>query len=566
MATTPHPLHVRPRASLAMPHRQRRRGGPVLLVLAWVSLLAACTPIMLERAPERPDTPWAGPAPNAPGEPARGVAEADPANGTAATPTSSGYGVPRGITLPALQPPAVPIDPERPMDLVELIDIAQRENPLTRQAWNAARSAALGVGMVEATFLPVLSANVLAGKLNTRYPLKHSILGHDAIHVRNTGVMPLLALSWLLFDFGQRAALLEGAEQASFAANVLFNAAHQKVIHDVTEQYYQYSTARERVDLAQRALNQQKQVLAAAQARLEGGVGTSLDTALARQAVAQARLHEVNSQGLERTTRLALLRAMGLSPDTPLKVAEPAPDALPPATSPLTRQALQQALSQRPDLVAQYAAVQAARANVRASEADFLPKVFLGAAYGYQRNGFQAGNLPQIQIPSTSNGVMVGVTLPLFDGGLRRSRLRAAEIDAEQAQNNLQSLQRDALNEMVAAETALQSALQSHDTAVELVKTARTAYDAALASYREGLGTLTVATEAATQLLQARQARADARMASQIAAANLAFATGAMIRPQENWLPLAATAPLPPAPGSPPQAAGQAGSRASASK
>lgn len=534
MAVTPHRL---PASPAARPARPRHGPQPGWAVLALACMLAGCTSVTLERAPERPDAPWSGPAPSHQAGHATAPAESGIAGGSPIQADQSGYGVPPGIALPPLPPPGVQIDPQHPLNLVQLIDIAQRENPLTRQAWNAARSAALGVGMVEATFLPMLSANVLAGRLDSRYPLKHDILGHDAIHVRNTGVMPLLALSWLLFDFGQRAALLEGAEHASFAANVLFNATHQKVIRDVTDQYYQYMAARERVDLAQRALGQQRQVLAAAQARLDGGVGTSLDTALARQAVAQARLHQVNSQGLEKTTRLALLRAMGLPPDTPLKIADPAPAPLPTAVDPLTRQALQQALSQRPDLVAQYAAAQAAQARVRASEADFLPKVFLGAVYGHQRNGFQAGNMPQIEIPSTSNGVMLGVTLPLFDGGLRRSRLRAAEIDAEQARDDLQTLQRNALSEMVAAETALQSALQSHDTAVELVKTARTAYDAALASYREGLGTLTVATEAATQLLMARQARTDARMASQIAAANLAFATGAMVQPHEHWLP-----------------------------
>ncbi len=52
--------------------------------------------------------------------------------------------------------------------------------------------------------------------------------------------------------------------------------------------------------------------------------------------------------------------------------------------------------------------------------------------------------------------------------------------------------------------------------------------DGSLPTALAGLGTVTVATEAETGLLDARLAKADAHAASLIAAANLAFAVGAM--------------------------------------
>ena len=45
--------------------------------------------------------------------------------------------------------------------LTELIDVAERESPQTRVAWQRARNAAIGAGMVESTYLPVITANVL---------------------------------------------------------------------------------------------------------------------------------------------------------------------------------------------------------------------------------------------------------------------------------------------------------------------------------------------------------------------------------------------------------------------
>ncbi|HAM50843.1 MAG TPA: hypothetical protein DCP92_09200, partial [Nitrospiraceae bacterium] len=57
-------------------------------------------------------------------------------------PDLSGY---TRVLKPAEQSP---IDPQKRYDLVELIDLAQRLNPETRAAWEAARQAAIGVGLV----------------------------------------------------------------------------------------------------------------------------------------------------------------------------------------------------------------------------------------------------------------------------------------------------------------------------------------------------------------------------------------------------------------------------------
>ncbi|PWF23292.1 TolC family protein [Corticimicrobacter populi] len=490
-------------------------------------LLAGCAGQALDRAPASSDRPWRGSAPDGISQQ---VSEAP----------IDGFGVPyiRALSQPASGQAAISLQ-EGAYDLAQLIDLAQRENPQTRQAWNHAREAALATGLVEATFLPQLSANVLTGHQRTRRPLPTDIAGISDIDTKVQGTVPSLALGWLLFDFGQRAALLEGAEQLSFAANVLFNGIHQKVIRDVTDQYYQYEAARSRTRLAHEALANQKAVEAAAADRLRGGVGTTVELAVARQAVSQAQFHLVNSEGLERNIYLALLGAVGLPPTARIEVAAPPVRFLPGPDSALTQEALDMAIARRPDVVAAYAAAKAAEAGIRAAEAEFLPKVYLGAVASHSRTSFDVRGLPTLSQQATSRGVLLGVSLPLYDGGLRRTQLQRAEIRHESARETLQTLQRDAVREMVAAETMLNSALQGHQAADDLVRTAQTAYDAALAAFESGVGTITLATEMATRLLEARQARADAYSMALVMAANLAFATGAMIHPQEDWLPAA---------------------------
>lgn len=492
-------------------------------VLAAMTLSACTSP--LTRAPAAPERPWQGSLPSA------------ESSASETSPQALGFSVPAIPVSPTFAP-GVQIDPQQALGLVQLIDIAQRENPDTRQAWDRARQAALTVGLVEATFLPMISASVVGGRQSTRVPVDLMFFGNRNVNTEVTGITPAVTLGWLLFDFGERNALLEGAEQLSFASNVLFNASHQKVIRDVTDQYHQYTTARRRSGLAAEALHNHKQVEQAVSERVRAGLATTVELAIARQAVAQARLFQVTSQGLEKTVYLALLRAVGLPPNQALNVADPVDQPLPAPADPLTEARLLQAMSQRPDVVAAYAGVKAAEAGVRAAEAEFMPKVFLGAVAAKNHNHFDVRGLPTLSAQATTRGVLLGVTVPLYDGGLRRTQLKQAEIRVSQAEQALKTLQQDAVREMVAAETVLHSALQSHQTAEDLVTTAQTAYDAAFEAYREGVGTITLATEAATKLLEAKQARVDARSASQLAAANLAFVMGAMITPRDQWLPV----------------------------
>lgn len=505
-------------------HRHRNnRGLRVLLSVLMTASLTACADLALDRAPVSAHTPW---------QPNSNAIETGA--GTPVNP-ATGFSIP---AVPALGkiPQTTDIDPEKPLSLPELIDIAQREHPETRLAWNRARQAALAVGMLEATFLPMLSANVVGGYQRTRHPLPNSIAGVSAIDTELSGVVPALALGWLLFDFGQRAALRDAAAELSFAQNVLFNATHQKIIRDVTDQYYQYNTARMRTVLANETLANQHAVEKAVLTRQKAGVATTIELALARQAVAQAKLRRVESQGLERNTWLGLLAALGVSPTTQLTIAEPVQRTLPAALDPLTEKIISEALTRRPDLVAGYAAVKAAQAGITAAEADFLPKVWLGAIAAHNRVTFDVVGLPGLSQTATSRGVLVGVSLPLFDGGLRSARVQEARMRAENAQTALEHQQKTAIREIVAAETLLQTTLQSAHAAAELVKTAGTAHDAALTAYKAGVGTVTVAIETASQLLTARQAWTDAWNASLVAAANLAFVMGDMTVPKESWL------------------------------
>lgn len=500
-----------------------------VIAVAICVVLAGCATDALTLAPVSPNTPWQGAPPNT-------ILEGD-TGGTGDTgeapDVTAGFGVPP-VHAASVLPATLAINPEHVYSLPELIDIAQRENPDTRLAWNRARQAALAIGVTEATFLPMLSANVIGGWQKTHTPV-HLLPDNFSVDTELHGVVPALALEWLIFDFGQRKAIADGARQVSYAANVLFNGTHQKIIHDVTHAYYQYGAARAQVTIAEQALKNSLLISTAVDERQKAGLATVVETAQANQQVAQAKLRHVNAQGLESTAYQTLLASVGMPSVTRLQVSEPAKHPLPETNTALTDEAIQLALSQRPDVLASYAAIKAAEAGIAAAEAEFLPKVYLGAVAANNRTGFQIGGLPQLRQHTSSASVLLGVTIPLFDGGLRLARLKDAQIQADMAADVFQQAQQLAMREMIAASDMLRSALASYQAASELVMTADTTYTAALEAYRHGVGTVTVATTAATALLDAQQARIDARTASQTAAANLAFVMGAMTSARDSW-------------------------------
>jgi outer membrane protein len=131
-----------------------------------------------------------------------------PANAVpAATPASR-----NDLTLPPNFTPGMPIT------LAQVVDIALANNSTTRLAWLQARAAQAGVGSAESAYLPEVDVDAQIANLRTTSTAAQTTFG------------PSLALNYLLFDFGGRAATVEGARQALIASDFLHNQAIQDVI------------------------------------------------------------------------------------------------------------------------------------------------------------------------------------------------------------------------------------------------------------------------------------------------------------------------------------------------
>lgn len=436
--------------------------------------------------------------------------------------------------IPQFELTKLALAPEEPaenqrLDLPDLIDLAQRNNPLTRIAWNEAQQAAIAAGMVKATYLPLLTANVIGGYRRSKNDdsLNIGFIGLDwKSHTTVKGVVPSLNLAWLLFDFGEREALHEAAQELAFASASKFTTVHQATVFNVTRTFYEFNTARQRTSLAQEHLKNTKALELAAQERYQMGVGTSIEVAQAKQLTAQANLHLVQRQAIERDSYQALLGAVGVRPDSKLHIAPNTQKALPLFEELPSYEALQQALAYRPDLIAVDAARRAAEKNIESARANFLPKVTLFGGIAAGKVNLSLQNIGDTSPQSNSTSVLLGITLPLFDGGLRRMHLHEAESRAAAAKELVRKTQNDALLEMHLAVNALRSALEAYNAASLLVQAAAITSEAATDAYKHGIGSMILATEASNGLLDAQEAQALAHSAAFIASANVSFVMG----------------------------------------
>ena len=420
--------------------------------------------------------------------------------------------------------------------LPELIDIAERENPETRIAWERARNAAVSAGMAANTYLPIITANVLGAYQGATG--QSSSFGSTVRSSGNVyGSVEALSLQWLLFDFGGRKNIVDAARKISDSSNISFTGAHQRVIYAVSISYYAYLASVQRHQTAIKSMANARDVETATESRYKHEEGTVIETAQARELTAQSQLTVVQTQGAEQEAYATLLAAMGVSPLAKIRIAPVEHHPL--STNDLVPvdQFVHDALARRPDVLAAYSDVEASQASVRAAKARNRPKIFLSSTGAYVSGQLGLTAIPSIgeQLPTLNisgnqwNGtVMLGVSIPVFDAHQRADAIRQAKNNEDQATATLDQVRVNAIREIVSAQNKLRTSLAANDAAAVLKSTAQTTYDAALDSYRHGVGTVTTAIDAETHLFQAEVAEDDAYTSSLSAAATLAFATGTL--------------------------------------
>src|SRR6267378_1120763 len=442
----------------------------------------------------------------------------------------------------------VSINPRKIYGLAELIDIAERNNPDTRVAWERARQAAAAVGLSESAYYPFLVASAAAGYDRAFIPFptlavnQKKLLTNPGLNdVKITGGGSLVTESrlyraelnakWLLLDFGERSAVVASAREQLMMANVGFNATHQKIVFQVTDRFYQLGTARQKVLVARSSLEAAQTVEQAAQARVDNGLATKPELLQAQQQSAQSAFDVEATTGLESDARVALAESIGLLPTVPLSVADLGQRSTSEQTNGSVDELIARALSQRPDLVAKLANVHAKQNEIRKVRAEYYPKVAIDAHVSETELDVSINNSKYFGDNRPTFGAFLTASVPIFDGFARRHKMEMAEAELHGAENELAGARASAVREVWKAYTDFKTALRKQESAAKLVTASQNAFDAVLESYKQGLSTFPEIVSAQRNLASARSVSHDTQSAIFTTATALALSTGDLARP-----------------------------------
>ncbi|MBI3055051.1 MAG: TolC family protein [Betaproteobacteria bacterium] len=179
---------------------------------------------------------------------------------------------------------AAPAGLNGPVSLAQLTDLALRLNARTRQAWLQARAEAATLGVERADEWPQINA-LLSHNLGR--PISGTTGTASSVQTRYG---PNVTLSYVLFDFGQRAANIEAANYRLLAANLAQNRVLQEVAFQVEQAYYRVLAFDYLVRASRESLTKFETALDAAQRRRSSGLATAGDEYRAETQVGQARL------------------------------------------------------------------------------------------------------------------------------------------------------------------------------------------------------------------------------------------------------------------------------------
>ncbi len=451
----------------------------------------------------------------------------------------------------------VSINPRKIYGLAELIDIAERNNPETRVAWERARQAAAAVGLSESAYYPFLVASAAAGYDRAFIPFPTLTVNptHPSLsNVRITGGGSLvteaqvyrgeLNAKWLLLDFGERSAVVAAAREQLMIANVGFNGTHQKIVFQVTDRFYQLGTAHQKVLVSQSALEAAQTVEQAVQAHVDNGLATKPELLQAQQQSAQTAFDVEATTGAESDARVALVESIGLLPTVPLKVADLGQRSTSEQANGSVDELIERALWQRPDLVAKLANVHAKQDGIKKVRAEYYPKVAIDAHVTETELDVSIAHSPYFGDHRPTYGVFLTASVPIFDGFARRHKMEMAEAELHGAENELAGARDSAVREVWKAYTDFKTALRKQDSAAKLVTASQNAFDAVLESYKNGLSTYPEIVSAQRNLASARSVSHDTQAAIFTTATELALSTGDLARPSARPLRPSAVRPL----------------------
>jgi outer membrane protein len=321
-----------------------------------------------------------------------------------------------------------------------------------------------------------------------------------------------------LADFGERAANVEMAMMALYAAGWETQWSIQSVMAQVLENGYLTHLAQDTLEALDASLVDAKKMVDIAETLNRAGLNPVSDVYSSKAALAQIQIDVTRQRSQLEIQRAALATTLGFEPDICLRLTSL--NALNVPQRSLV-ELLAIAKCQRQDLLAKRAKLAEAQANQKKVEASYKPKMTLNGAGGGDHAFHDKASGAHYRIA-------LNFDAPLFTGFEAMYQKRMAFAEVKISSEELYKLELDIALEVFTQSKTVEAAKEMLYFAKDNLENAQAAYSGSLEKYNAGKERIAEVSITLRQLVNARVRYSEINSGYLIAIANLAFATGTL--------------------------------------
>jgi len=390
----------------------------------------------------------------------------------------------------------------------DAVTIALKQSVSVKQAENATQLSDATVKQQQKQFLPNLSLNV-SGSNNVGRNFSQS--EGTIINQQSQAVSTGLSSSLTLFDGGKNISALRSARAERDASDQDLTRTRQSAVFTVASNFVSLTNANEQLKVQQgnlTALESQEQQI---EAFVKAGTRPVADLYQQQASVANAQLAVAQAERAVELAKVDIIQTLQLEPTGSYDFVAPA------ATDAAVDRAynldslVALAYTNRADLAAQSARVEAAGQDVKVASASKLPTISLTGSYSTAYSSATDLSLTNQLDQRRGGGIGIGVSIPLFDRGSSSAAEQKAEIAQSNAQLALSQQRQATALDVRRAYLDFTSAKQQLTAATAQLAAAQKAVEATQARYKVGAATLVEVSQAQAQEVSAASALATSR-------------------------------------------------------
>ncbi len=325
-----------------------------------------------------------------------------------------------------------------------------------------------------------------------------------------------LTVSQLVTDFGRTGNLIGMAKLQAEAQNQAAQTTRADILLATDRAYFEVLLAEAVLKVAEQTVASRQLVADQAAALAESKLKSMLDVSFAKVNLADAKLLLAKAQNDVKAAQAELATAMGLPRENAFALAEePMPEPLPDRIDAV----IAEALNNRPDLKDRRLEQSAADRFAKAEHALYYPTVGILGTAGFVPTGQEA-------VPGRYGAIGLNVTIPIFNGGLFKARQAEAELKAQAAARDVNSVENQIVRDVKVAYLNAQTAAERVSLTEQLLNQAKLSLDLAQSRYDLGLSSMVELSQAQLNFTSAQIANASARYEYQDRRAVLTYQTG----------------------------------------